>query len=137
MVATVDAVELETKVKEMYRHVAQEPGGDYHFELGERLALRVGYDADRLRNVPAGAVESFAGVGFFFDPAALTSGEAVVDLGRGQAWTPFTLPPSWDRWAGSSATTSPSNSSRRPANSPPALERVTWSTSKVALSPCR
>ena len=32
MVATVDTVELETKVKEMYRRVAQEPGGDYHFE---------------------------------------------------------------------------------------------------------
>ena len=42
MVTTVDTVELEAKVKEMYRHVAQEPGGDYHFELGERLALRVG-----------------------------------------------------------------------------------------------
>jgi arsenite methyltransferase len=83
MVATVDTVELETKVKEMYRHVAQEPGGDYHFELGERLALRVGYDPARLQNVPAGAVESFAGVGFFFDLAALTSGERVVDLGSG------------------------------------------------------
>lgn len=83
MVATVDMVELEAKVKEMYRHVALEPGGDYHFELGERLALRVGYDANRLRSVPAGAVESFAGVGFFFDLAALTSGEAVVDLGSG------------------------------------------------------
>jgi arsenite methyltransferase len=60
MATTVDTVELETKVKEMYRQVAQEPDGDYHFELGERLALRVGYDADRLRRVPAGAVESFA-----------------------------------------------------------------------------
>jgi arsenite methyltransferase len=83
MVTTVDMVALETKVKEMYRHVAQEPGGDYHFELGEHLALRVGYDAYRLRNVPAGAVESFAGVGFFFDLANLTSGETVVDLGSG------------------------------------------------------
>jgi arsenite methyltransferase len=83
MATTVDAVELETKVKEMYRHVAQEPGGDYHFELGERLALRVGYEADRLRRVPAGAVESFAGVGYFFDLANLTSGETVVDLGSG------------------------------------------------------
>jgi arsenite methyltransferase len=83
MAATVDTVELETKVKEMYRHVAQEPGGNYHFELGQSLALRVGYDADRLSDVPAGAVESFAGVGFFFDLADLASGEAVVDLGSG------------------------------------------------------
>jgi SAM-dependent methyltransferase len=83
MAATVDTVELEAKVKEMYRHVAQEPGGSYHFEVGESLALRLGYDADRLRNVPARAVESFAGVGFFFDLADLASGEAVVDLGSG------------------------------------------------------
>ena len=83
MVATVDTAELEAKVKDMYRQVAQEPSGNYHFELGETLALRVGYDADRLRNVPAGAVESFAGVGFFFDLANLTNGETVVDLGSG------------------------------------------------------
>jgi arsenite methyltransferase len=89
MVATVDTVELEFKVKEMYRRVAQEPGGDYHFELGERLALRVGYDADRLRNVPTGAVESFAGVGFFFDLANLTGGETVVDLGSGSGMDAF------------------------------------------------
>lgn len=89
MVATVDTVELETKVKEMYRHVAQEPGGNYHFELGEPLALRVGYEADRLKDVPAGAVESFAGVGFFFDLAALTSGETVVDLGSGSGMDAF------------------------------------------------
>ncbi|RNM12080.1 methyltransferase domain-containing protein [Nocardioides pocheonensis] len=89
MVATVDTVELETKVKEMYRHVAQEPGGNYHFELGEPLALRVGYDADRLKNVPTGAVESFAGVGFFFDLAALTRGETVVDLGSGSGMDAF------------------------------------------------
>jgi hypothetical protein len=29
MVTTVDTIELETKVKEMYRHVAQEPGGEW------------------------------------------------------------------------------------------------------------
>lgn len=89
MATTVDTVELETKVKEMYRHVAQEPGGNYHFELGERLALRVGYDAERLRSVPDGAVESFAGVGYFFDLAALTIGEAVVDLGSGSGMDAF------------------------------------------------
>jgi arsenite methyltransferase len=33
--------------------------------------------------VPAGAVESFAGVGFFFDLANPTNGETVVDLGSG------------------------------------------------------
>ena len=30
----------------MYRAVATEPGGDYHFELGRPLAERLGYPAD-------------------------------------------------------------------------------------------
>jgi len=34
MSASVDTHELEVKVKDMYRHVADEPHGDYHFELG-------------------------------------------------------------------------------------------------------
>ena len=89
MATTVDTVELEAKVKDMYRHVALVPGAGYHFELGESLALRVGYDVDRLRTVPAGAVESFAGVGFFFDLAALANGEAVVDLGSGSGMDAF------------------------------------------------
>ena len=46
--ATVDIEQLEAKVKDMYRHVAQEPDGADHFELGSPVALRVGYAADRL-----------------------------------------------------------------------------------------
>jgi ubiquinone/menaquinone biosynthesis C-methylase UbiE len=80
---TVDPDELSTKVKEMYRLVAEKPDATYHFELGRPLALRLGYDADLLDRVPAGAVDSFAGVGFFFDLAALTEGEVVLDLGSG------------------------------------------------------
>ena len=83
MAATVDPVELCIKVKDMYRLVAVEPEATYHFELGRRLALRLGYRADLLDRVPPGAVDSFAGVGFFFDLAALRPGEAVLDLGSG------------------------------------------------------
>lgn len=89
MSATVDASELEAKVKEMYRQVAQQPNGAFHFELGERVALGVGYDPERLVSVPAAAVESFAGVGYFFDLAALSSGEVVVDLGSGSGMDAF------------------------------------------------
>jgi len=89
MSTTVNADELEAKVKEMYRHVARQPHGSFHFELGEPVAIRVGYDADRLTSVPTGAVESFAGVGFFFDLAALESGETVVDLGSGSGMDAF------------------------------------------------
>jgi len=83
MTATVNTEELEAKVKDMYRHVAQQPQDRFHFELGAPVALRAGYDADRLDEVPPGAVESFAGVGYFFDLADLQAGETVLDLGSG------------------------------------------------------
>jgi arsenite methyltransferase len=89
MEAAVDAQELETKVKDMYRHVAEEPHGKYHFELGRPLAGHLGYPADVLDRVPAGATESFAGVGYFFDLAALTDGESVIDLGSGSGMDVF------------------------------------------------
>jgi SAM-dependent methyltransferase len=79
----VNTADLEAKVKQMYSQVALEPRGSFHFELGAQLARRVGYDADRLASVPAAAVDRFAGVGFFFDLAALEAGETVVDLGSG------------------------------------------------------
>jgi arsenite methyltransferase len=87
--ATVDAAELEAKVKDLYRHVAHEPHARYHFEVGESVATRVGYDRDRLQGLPRPAVESFAGVGFFFDLADLREGETVVDLGSGSGMDAF------------------------------------------------
>jgi ubiquinone/menaquinone biosynthesis C-methylase UbiE len=90
MVTTaLDVGELEVKVKEMYRLVAQQPRGAFHFELGAGLARRLGYDPARLSAVPAGATDSFAGVGFFFDLAALREGETVVDLGSGSGMDAF------------------------------------------------
>jgi arsenite methyltransferase len=85
----VDVHALEAKVKSMYRHVAEEPGADYHFELGRPLADRLGYQPDILDRVPAGAVESFAGVGYFFDLARLAPGERVIDLGSGSGMDVF------------------------------------------------
>jgi arsenite methyltransferase len=89
MASTVDVGELEAKVKDMYRHVAKEPEGDYHFELGRPLAQRLGYPADALDRIPAGAVESFAGVGYFFDLAGLRERESVIDLGSGSGMDVF------------------------------------------------
>ena len=89
MTATVNTEELEAKVKDMYRHVAQQPQGRFHFELGAPVALRAGYDAERLADVPPRAVESFAGVGYFFDLADLRAGESVVDLGSGSGMDAF------------------------------------------------
>jgi arsenite methyltransferase len=89
MEASVDTQELEAKVKDMYRHVAEEPQGKYHFEMGRPLADRLGYPADVLDRIPAGAIESFAGVGYFFDLADLREGERVVDLGSGSGMDAF------------------------------------------------
>jgi arsenite methyltransferase len=83
MTATVDTIELEAKVKDMYRHVATEPDREYHFELGRPLAERLGYPGEMLDRIPHEAIASFAGVGYFFDLAALKGGEAVLDLGSG------------------------------------------------------
>ena len=87
--ATVDVRELETKVKDMYRHVAQEPDGKYHFELGRALAEHLGYPGEVLDRIPDGAIESFAGVGYFFDLANLSEGERVIDLGSGSGMDVF------------------------------------------------
>jgi ubiquinone/menaquinone biosynthesis C-methylase UbiE len=85
----VDAVELEVKVREMYRLVAEQPDGGYHFELGRALAERLGYPTDLLDCLPAGAVASFAGVGYFFDLAGLVEEERVIDLGSGSGMDAF------------------------------------------------
>ena len=86
---TVDTTELRDHVREMYRAVAREPGGDYHFETGRALAERLGYPADWLDAVPADALASFAGVGHFLDLAQIAPGDSVVDLGSGSGTDSF------------------------------------------------
>ena len=89
MPTAVDTQELEAKVKDMYRHVAEQPDADYHFEMGRPLADRLGYPAELLDRIPTGAIESFAGVGYFFDLATLREGESVIDLGSGSGMDVF------------------------------------------------
>jgi ubiquinone/menaquinone biosynthesis C-methylase UbiE len=86
---TVDTVELTARVRDVYREVALHPRGSYHFEMGRPLAERLGYDTALLDRIPAAAVESFAGVGHFFDLAALQPGERVIDLGSGSGTDSF------------------------------------------------
>lgn len=89
LTAPEDIAGLEARVKEMYRAVAESPEGNYHFEMGRRLAERLGYPTPVLDLIPNGAVESFAGVGYFFDLAGLTEGEEVLDLGSGSGMDVF------------------------------------------------
>ena len=85
----LDTQELEQRVKEMYREVAEEPGKEFHFETGRTLAERLGYPAAELDAIPAPSTDSFAGVGYYFDLAAITAGETVVDLGSGSGMDSF------------------------------------------------
>jgi SAM-dependent methyltransferase len=73
----------------MYREVAEEPHKEFHFETGRALAERLGYPPADLDRVPAAAIESFAGVGFYFDLAAIRDGETVLDLGSGSGTDSF------------------------------------------------
>ncbi|MEX2502849.1 MAG: methyltransferase domain-containing protein [Trueperaceae bacterium] len=85
----IDVEELRGKVKDVYQQVADRPDGEFHFEMGRDLALRLGYDAADLDGVPEEAVQSFAGVGFHFDLASLRPGEAVLDAGSGSGMDSF------------------------------------------------
>jgi ubiquinone/menaquinone biosynthesis C-methylase UbiE len=79
----LDTTELEDRVKHMYEEVALEPQREFHFETGRPLAERLGYPAADLDRIPAAAIDSFAGVGYFLDLAAIEPGETVLDLGSG------------------------------------------------------
>ena len=86
---TLDTQELEQRVKDMYREVAEEPDKEFHFETGRALAERLGYPASELDAIPAPAIDSFAGVGYYFDLAAIRPGETIVDLGSGSGMDSF------------------------------------------------
>lgn len=86
---TFDPKELETKVQVMYQDVAENPHGEFHFEMGRAMAERLGYAPADLDRIPAEAIESFAGVGYYFHLANLKEGETVVDLGSGSGMDTF------------------------------------------------
>ncbi len=85
----VNQKDLEAKVKSMYRKVALHPEVEYHFEMGENLAKRLGYPTEMLDQIPSQSIASFAGVGYYFDLAELKEGECVVDLGSGSGMDVF------------------------------------------------
>jgi len=85
----LDVAELERRVQDVYQQVAEEPHRTYHFEMGAALARRLGYPEDLLDRIPAEALESFAGVGYFLDLAAPRAGERVIDLGSGSGTDSF------------------------------------------------
>lgn len=86
---TVDRIQLDHLVKDVYGKVANSPHGAFHFEVGRGVARKLGYPDGLLGRIPTEAVDSFAGVGYHFDLAALEPGNSVLDLGSGSGMDSF------------------------------------------------
>lgn len=78
----LDRDQLRGAIQQVYTEVAACPTGGFHFLSGAPLAERLGYDPALLAEVPAGALDAFAGVGNPF-VVPLHAGERVVDVGSG------------------------------------------------------
>ena len=89
MAEVLDEGELEQKIRRVYRDVAEIPEEEFHFEMGRGLTERLGYPASDLDRIPEAAVDSFAGVGYHTDLAALGDGDDVLDLGSGSGMDVF------------------------------------------------
>jgi ubiquinone/menaquinone biosynthesis C-methylase UbiE len=85
----LDTSDLTNRVQQMYTDVAEQPSATYHFETGRALAERLGYPAADLDAIPGESIDSFAGVGYFLDLAAITGSDAVIDLGSGSGMDSF------------------------------------------------
>ena len=85
----VNRADLETKVQAMYRDVAQNPHGEFHFEMGRTMAERLGYRPADLDRIPAEAIDSFAGVGYYFHFLDDMERARVLDLGSGSGMDSF------------------------------------------------
>lgn len=87
--ATACPVDLDTRmlreeIQAMYRRVARDPSGDFHFHRGPAYAAELlGYDRAALAALPQVATASFAGVANPHRMGPLGEGAVVVDVGCG------------------------------------------------------
>ena len=81
--AAVDVETLRCQISDKYSEVAKTPEKGFHFHTGKPLALMLGYSEEVVDSLPAGTVESFAGMGNPFSMGALQLGETVLDIGCG------------------------------------------------------
>lgn len=79
----LDREQLRLAIQEEYKEVALHPDQGFHFHTGRKLAGILGYEDEWLENIPADAVDSFAGTGNPFRIGELQEGEKVVDMGCG------------------------------------------------------
>jgi arsenite methyltransferase len=74
---------IKGEVLRMYQEVAAHPDQQFHFFHGREAAEMLGYRPEWLDSAPAGAIQSFAGVGNPHVRSGLQAGEVVVDVGSG------------------------------------------------------
>src|SRR5262249_19230255 len=80
----LDTLRLRAEIESIYRRVATEPWGDFHFHRGPTYAAEMlGYDAAALVRLPADSTASFAGVANPHRIASMPRGATVVDIGCG------------------------------------------------------
>lgn len=79
----LDVAVLRDAIRTEYGQVAADPGQDFHFHTGRRLARLLAYEDAWLDGVPEDSIASFAGTGNPFSLGALRAGEHVVDVGCG------------------------------------------------------
>ena len=80
----LDTLRLRAEIESIYRRVATEPAGDFHFHRGPAYAAEMlGYDAAALARLPADSTASFAGVANPHRIETMPVGATVVDIGCG------------------------------------------------------
>ncbi len=79
----MNSFELESEIKKFYKKVAEHPEQEKVMLVGKNLAEQLGYPADELDQIPRSVLESFAGIGYYFDIANIMGGESVLVLGSG------------------------------------------------------
>jgi len=80
----LDVEVLRREVAAEYTRLVEDPHGRFHFNRGPAYAAELlRYDPAELAELPADAVERFAGIGNPLRIAPLAQGEVVIDVGCG------------------------------------------------------
>ncbi len=79
----VDVEHLRNEIRLKYQEVAERPDAEHHFHTGRKALDHLGYPAEIIADLPATAVEAFAGVANVFTWGLPGAGERVVDIGSG------------------------------------------------------
>lgn len=77
------ATQLRHGVRQAYSAVADNPQAEHPFPVGRQFAESLGYSPGVLADLPAAAVEAFAGVSNVAVFADIPEGATVLDLGCG------------------------------------------------------